>query len=437
MSKAADTQVDALVSRLYQRNLHTIKLSLDVVAELLRELGNPQDAFLSIHIAGTNGKGSTSAMLASILKAAGFRVGLYTSPHLRRFNERVQVDGEPIRDGDLLRAMEAVELAAARVRKAGGRDVTFFEFTTALAFWWFRQCGVQVAVLETGMGGRLDATNVVTPIVSVITSIGLDHQAYLGDTLEEIAGEKAGIIKLGRPVVCGQLPEAALNVVREAARARAARLTVASEVCAVTRNSQTLEGQRLTIETASETIGRVTCPLLGRYQLINIAVAIAALQEFAAETSLPISEEAIREGLRHVVWPARLQILSRDPLILLDGAHNVEAMTNLRRTVEELSEGRPVGVLASFLADKNAVGCLRVLAPIARRCWLVPCDGARAMSQSALASAARQAEMDAEVTTLKPALAAARAWAQEESGVVLIAGSFYLAGEVLAATAAD
>ncbi len=431
MSNAADTQVNSILARLYRRNLHTIKLSLDVVSVLLKELQNPQDSFLSIHIAGTNGKGSTSAMLASILRAAGFRVGLYTSPHLRRFNERIQVDGEPIPDRALLPVMEEVEAAARRACGEAGRDATFFEFTTALAFCWFRQCGVQIAVLETGLGGRLDATNVVTPVVSVITSIGLDHQAYLGDTIEEIAAEKAGIIKPGRPVVCGQLPEAAMAVMRKTARAQSATLTVAADVCAVTRHSQTIDGQRLTIETPDETIGRVNCPLLGRHQLTNIAVSVATIQAFVNETHLPVSSDAIREGLNRVTWPARLQILSRDPLVLLDGAHNVEAMTSLCRAVQELCEERPVGVLASFLADKNAVGCLRILAPLVKRCWLVPCDGSRAMTTDALAAAAQQAGVEAEIDTLEHALPAARSWASETDGLLLIAGSFYLAGAVL------
>lgn len=431
VSNSANTQLESQLARLYRRSLHTIKLGLDAVSALLRELDNPQDAFLAVHVAGTNGKGSVSALLASVLHAAGFKVGLYTSPHLRRFNERVQINGETIPDSDLASAMDAVEQAVTRAQNKGSRDVTFFEFTTALAFLWFRRRGVQVAVLETGMGGRLDATNVVTPVVSVITSIGLDHQAYLGDTVEKIAGEKAGIIKPGRPVICGNLPAKAQAVISEIARQRGARIAVAADVCTITRKAQSFDGQRLTIETGGETIGRVTCPLLGRHQLGNIAVAIAALQEFARETRLAIADDAIRNGLARVRWPARLQVLSRDPVVLLDGAHNVEAMSTLCRAMEELREDRPVGVVASFLADKDALGCLRLLAPLLDRCWLVRREGERAMSAAALVSAADQAGLKAELRNLPEALNEAQEWARAVNGLVVVTGSLHMAGEVL------
>lgn len=425
--------MDTRLARLYQRRLHTIKLGLDTVAALLRELDHPQDSFLSIHVAGTNGKGSTCALIASVLKSAGFRVGLYTSPHLLRFNERVRFNGEMISDEDLLATMEMVDVAAARIQRDGFRDATFFEFTTALAFAYFRQRGVQVAVLETGMGGRLDATNVVTPVVSVITSIGIDHQAYLGNTIEEIAGEKVGIIKEGRPVVCGPLPDAARAVVRETARARAARLIFAEEICTVTRKSQSLEGQRLTIEAGGETISRVTCSLLGRSQLGNIAAAVAALQAFSTETQLPLSGEAFREGIANARWPARAQLLSRDPEILLDGAHNIEATASLCRTIDELRGKRAVACIASYLDDKDAAGCLRLLAPRMEHCWLVLRAGERAMSKAALDAAARQAGVKADICSLSDALDKGREWARATGGILVITGSLYLAGEALKA----
>ncbi|MCZ7590990.1 MAG: bifunctional folylpolyglutamate synthase/dihydrofolate synthase [Kiritimatiellae bacterium] len=425
--------MDNRLARLYQRRLHTIKLGLDSVAALLRELDHPQDSFLSIHVAGTNGKGSTCALIASILKSAGFRVGLYTSPHLIRFNERVRFNGEMISDEDLLATMEVVETAAARTQRDGFRDVTFFEFTTALAFEYFRQRGVQVAVIETGMGGRLDATNVVTPVVSVITSIGIDHQAYLGNTIEQIAAEKAGIIKEGRPVVCGTLPDAARTVVRETAHSRSARLIFAVEVCTVTRKSQSLDGQRLTVEAGGETISRVTCPLLGRSALSNIASAVAALQVFSAETQLPISEEAFREGIANARWPARVHVLSHDPDILLDGAHNIEATASLCRAIDELRGKRAVACIASYLDDKDAAGCLRLLASRMEHFWLVLRRGERAMTEDALTAAARQAGVKADIRCLSAALDEGRTWAHETGGLLVITGSLYLAGETLRA----
>lgn len=431
MSNHADHSLDALLARLYHRHLHTIKLGLDAVTAVLSELDNPQDAFLSIHVAGTNGKGSTSAMIASVLQAAGFRVGLYTSPHLRRFNERVQVNGQMIPDDRLLEAMERVEDAAKRAQQRGFRDVTFFEFTTALAFAWFRQSGVHVAVVETGMGGKLDATNVVMPIVSVITSIGLDHQSHLGDSIEKIATEKAGIIKPNRPVVCGELSKEAADIMRKSARENSARIAFAADVCTVTRTSQTFDGQRLTIESGDETIGRVVCPLLGRHQLGNVAVAVTALQEFAAETNLAISSAAVRDGLSAVRWPARIQLISSDPVVLLDGAHNIEATAVLCRTLDELREKRPVGLIVSYSADKDAIGCLRLLAPRIDRCWTVHRETERAMDDSALAAAVGQAGLDATSAPLGEAMKQGYVWAREKKALLLITGSLYLAGEVL------
>lgn len=420
-----------MLARLYRRRLHTIKLGLDAVTAVLSELDNPQDAFLSIHVAGTNGKGSTSAMIASVLQAAGFRVGLYTSPHLRRFNERVQVNGQMIPDDHLLEMMERVEDAAKRAQQRGFRDVTFFEFTTALAFAWFRQSGVHVAVVETGMGGKLDATNVITPIVSIITSIGLDHQSYLGDSIEKIAAEKAGIIKPNRPVVCGALSEEAAGIMRKSAREKAARILFAADVCTVTRTSQAFDGQRLTIESGDETISRVVCPLLGRHQLGNVAVAVTALQEFAVETNLPISSAALRDGLSAVRWPARIQLISSDPVVLLDGAHNIEATTVLCRTLDELRGKRPVGLIVSYSADKDAIGCLRLLAPRIDRCWTVHRETERAMDDITLAAAVGQVGLNATSAPLGEVMNQAYAWAREKEALLLITGSLYLAGEVL------
>ena len=416
---------------MYARNLHTIKLGLETERSLLAAVGNPQDAFLAIHVAGTNGKGSVCALLAAILRAAGLRTGLYTSPHLCRFHERLRVDGAPISDEELSAGIAVVEDGVRRAMQAGERDATFFEFTTALAFHWFREKRVQVAVLETGMGGRLDATNVVTPVVSVITSIGLDHQAYLGDTVEKIAAEKAGIIKRGRPLVCGEFIASVREVIETVARAANAPVHQAAEYCRVARVGQTLAGQRLRVDTAEESLSRITCPLLGRHQLANAGIAVTTAQLFARETGLPIPAAAIRAGLTDVEWPARLQVLSRQPAIILDGAHNPDAMAVLRKAIDELREDRPLALLASFLGDKDAVRCLRLWDGVLERCWLVPLRNERAMGEAELRRAAGQAHLRADIAALPDALAAATEWAAERNGLVVIAGSLYLAGEVL------
>lgn len=424
--------LDAALASLYRRNLHTIRLGLDVEQALCETLGRPQDAFLSIHVAGTNGKGSVCAMLASVLRAAGFRTGLYTSPHLLRFNERIRVDGAAIQDGDLLRLMDRVEAAAGRVVAGGERDATFFEFTTALAFEHFRERVVQVAVLETGMGGRLDATNVVTPVVSVITSIGLDHQQHLGDTLEDIAFEKAGIIKPGRPVILGEIEQGPAAVIRRAASERGSPLAEASRMVTVKRTAQSWAGQRITIETEDEAIARVSLPLLGAHQLGNVAVAVAALVRFRDETGLPVGEEAIREGLASVAWPGRAHVVESDPPLLVDGAHNPQAARVLAATLDEVRERRPVGLIAGFLADKDAAGCLRELARATKRVWIVPIHSDRALPVAQVAAAARAAGLDPiPCEDLRRALAEARVWARDHGGIVCVAGSLYLAGEAL------
>lgn len=269
----------AALSSLYRRNMHAVKLGLQATEALLEELGNPQESFAALHIAGTNGKGSVCAMLDSTLRAAGYRTGLYTSPHLIRFNERIRVNGREISDDEIRELLETVDAAAARVVASGkSRDATFFEFTTAMAFLYFQRMKIQVAVLETGMGGRLDATNVVTPALSIITTIGLDHMAYLGNTIEKIAAEKAGIIKPGRPVVCGPLKPEALQVIRETAQSRGAPLTVAAEAVNVWRKQETFAGQRVKVESQDHHYGPLTLPLLGTHQLANCAVAVAALE---------------------------------------------------------------------------------------------------------------------------------------------------------------
>lgn len=417
---------------LFRRNLHAVKLGLDETRALLEGLGNPQDAFLSIHVAGTNGKGSVSAMMASVLQAAGYRTGLYTSPHLLRFHERVRVNGVAISDAELARQIELVEDALGRRREEGMRDATFFEFTTALAFSHFRDQRVQVAVVEVGMGGRLDATNVILPMVSVITPVGLDHQQYLGPNVEAIAGEKAGIIKKGRPVVLAEMDPVAESVLRRAARGMGSPCIPVADSVQVRRKRQTLAGQRVVVETPDEALGPLVLPLLGGHQLANTATAVTALLAFREACALPLPAEAIVKGLSTVQWPARLQVVEQDPPVLVDGAHNPPAAAVLARALHELAPPQPVALVASFLADKDAAGFLRELAGPVKHLWVVELTGERAMPMAAIQAAARAVHMEAErMPDFPAALAAARTWAKEHHGLVCVAGSLYLAGEAL------
>ncbi len=432
MTSSGSSGLDKALQHLYRRNQHAVKLGLEETRALMEGLGQPHEAYLTLHVAGTNGKGSVCAMLAAMLQAAGFRTGLYTSPHLVQFHERVRVNGVAISDAELARQLDVVEDALARRRQDGMRDATFFEFTTALAFSHFRDQKVQVAVIETGMGGRLDATNVVTPMVSVITPIGLDHKQYLGDTVEAIAGEKAGIIKPGRPVVCAAMDPEAEAVVRRVARERKSPFIPVADSVQVRRTRQTLAGQRIVVETPDEALGPLVFPLLGSHQLANVATAVTALLAFGEASQLPLPGKALVQGLTGVAWPGRLQVVEQHPTVLVDGAHNPPAAAVLARSLRELAPKQPVGLVTSFLSDKDAVGFLRELSGLAKKLWILPLHGERAMPLADIQTAARAAHLEAlPMPDLAAALVEAKAWAVQQSGMVCVTGSLYLAGEAL------
>ncbi len=422
---------DAL-AKLYRRNLHTIKLGLEPTRALLAELGNPQEKFLCVHIAGTNGKGSVSALIESILRAEGLRTGLYTSPHLVKFNERIRINGEAINDEKLAALLDQVETAAASSLEHGSeRDVTFFEFTTALAFEHFRQSRVQVAVIETGMGGRLDATNVLTPLVSVITSIGFDHQQFLGDTIEKIATEKAGIIKEHRPLVVGELPEEALAVIAKISKHHYAPLIRASEAVTVRRQSQDWKGQKVNVETTENSLGTVLLSLLGDHQLGNLSVAVAATLALGREMNIPFDNDAFRDGIPSTQWPGRCQVLSESPPVILDGAHNPEAADVLARTLRQLGKKTPWAGVVGFLSDKDVAGIMRPFSGLLKELWIVQPRSDRGMPAHTAMEHLHGLSFHPRAATSDDAIAAAKAWAQKNNGAVAIFGSLYLVGEVL------
>ena len=421
------------MERLYALRTHGIKPGLETTLALLARLGNPHETLAAIHVAGTNGKGSVSAMLEAVLRKTGLRIGLYTSPHLLRFNERIRVDGAEITDAELAALFEEMEPHAAAVA-ATGHEATFFEFTTALAFEHFRRRQVRVAVIETGLGGRLDSTNVITPMVSVITRIGLEHTAYLGTTIEAIAGEKAGIIKAGRPVVCGATPPEALEVIQGVAAARKSPCISAADAVSVRRVSQTLDGQKVAITGSDAEYGTVMLSLLGKHQLENCATAVAALEALASCTPLALPPELIRAGLGEAVWPGRLQVLSREPPVLLDGAHNPDGARTLAVALKELFGKRKTALIWGMCDDKDALGFAKALGPVVRRCWTVPIDTERSTPPERLARMAETEGWQTSTGSLADAIDQARRWAVAEDGAVCIAGSLFLAGEVLAGT---
>ena len=432
MSKSASI-LDAKLTYLYSRTGgSTVKLGLDTTLALLRALEDDPLKLPCVHVAGTNGKGSVSAMIESVLRELGLRTALYTSPHLIRFNERIRVAGAPIPDKDLIRLLDDVERAdQLQSAREGGRIGTFFELTTAVALKWFLKQQVQMAVLETGMGGRLDSTNVALPLLAVLTEIGMEHTAFLGDTLEKVAAEKAGIIKPGRPVVTGKQRPAVMKVIEAKAREAGAPLLRADERVSVRRLSQDLEGQVLSFETAEGAWAPVRLPLLGDFQLANSSLAIAALEWMREALGLPLTPEVIRAGLEKTRWPGRCQVVSRDPVFLVDVAHNPDAAAALAAFLKKFRGDQPVALICGMLADKDAAGFFRLLRPVVDACVLVPLDSERNMPMERLLAAAKAAKLPAAEGLMPAAVKNAQKWAKKNNGIVVAAGSLYLASAVL------
>jgi len=420
------------LARLAERQRFGMKPGLDSIRSVLSALGNPERDSAALHIAGTNGKGSVAAMCESVLRCAGYPVGRYTSPHLISVNERFLVRGQPATDDALETAAREVEAAVRTVEKRENIELTYFECLTALAFVLFRNEGVKLAVIETGLGGRLDATNVVMPVVSVITRVGLDHCDWLGNSLGEIAREKAGIIKPGRPVVCGAMPGEARAVIQDCAAQRGALFMDAESLVSVTVSRRTLDGQTLHIATPEMDLPPLRLPLAGAFQAENAATAVAAL-EAVARCGLPVSETAVVEGLASVCWPGRFQLAVAAPPVIVDGAHNPDGARALVQSLKSCRVRNNVGLVAGFCGDKDAASFLRVLAPVVKRAWAVAVPNPRSLSADETAGLMREAGMRDVATSgaLGAALTQAQAWATEGGGSVVICGSLFLAGAAL------
>ncbi len=424
--------VCGFLEALAARQRFGVRQGLEVMEALMARMGRPESGLAAIHIAGTNGKGSVAAMIDSVLRTAGMPCGRYTSPHLQRFNERIFISGEPVSDACLNAAVAAVESAARGVVAAGADEPTFFECATAAAFEVYRRTGVRLVALETGLGGRLDATNVVTPLVSVITRIGLEHTQWLGDTLEKIAGEKAGIIKPGRPVVCGAMSDEARGVVLRRAAELGCRVVDAGEAVTVSAVRARPEGLEARVSTGARDLGRVSLPLGGLFQAENLATAVAALEATEEALGLRLPDEAFREGLSRVCWPGRFQLVSREPPIIVDGAHNPDCATALRLALRKSGLPGPMGLVAGFCDDKDAGAFLKILASSFVRAWAVTIPSPRAVGRDGVCALMRANGLPAETAEdLGVALAEARTWAQAAGGTVVICGSLFLAGEAL------
>ena len=344
-----------IVKELYSYLRFGSKLNLENIRELLSRVGDPHLEFEAIHVTGTKGKGSTSAMIYSILRRAGFRVGLYTSPHLRQFNERIIVDGAGIPYSRLEKHYyELLPHIRAMAAESLSRQPTFFEITTAIAFMEFADRGVDYAVVEVGLGGRLDATNVVRPTMTVITMIGSDHADRLGGTIESIAWEKAGIVKPGIPVVTGA--DKGLSIIEAVARRRGSPLIKVGERIRILDLKTSLDGTRFTARGRREY--RVRIPLIGRHQALNASIAIVVAEEMGLE-------EYAERGLREVWWPGRFEVVRRRPIVVVDAAHNTDSAITLTRTMMDVGVS-PACFIFGIMRDKDVDGFLRTISPHAR-----------------------------------------------------------------------
>jgi len=429
---------------LFRRSNFGMKLGLERMRDALSLLGAPHLACPALHVAGSNGKGSTCAFTEAALRAAGLRTGLYTSPHLFHFCERIRVSGEPVAEE---RAASLLAEIARRVPWALRDDgLTFFELTTLMAFLAFAQDRVQVAVVEVGLGGRLDATNVVEPLACAIAPIALEHTRWLGPTLSHVAAEKAGILKKGAPAVSAGQPRAAADVLQ----ARADELGIplwrpgrdyryeSSDVRPFCYAGP--DGARVSLRAGEGVVGDSAASaapgglsLAGHHQRANAALACALLQA-AASRGVPVEPEHVREGLRTARWPARLEVVARAPLVLLDGAHNPHAARAVAQALPAIVGRRPVQLVFAAMNDKDHAAMLRELLPLAAGAHFCSVESPRAAAPEELASAARRLgyERCAVYPTVREALEGARGAAGMD-GCVLCCGSLYLAAEVEAA----
>jgi len=410
------------VAYLYRLQTHGIKLGLETMTALTARLGMPQNKYRTLHIAGTNGKGSTAAMAASMLQAAGYRVGLYTSPHLVDFRERIRVNGEMVAESQVAQLTEQLQ-----TRCQPDLAPTFFEYTTAMAFQHFADSEVDVAVLEVGLGGRFDATNVVTPMACAITTIALDHQAYLGNTRSAIAFEKAGIIKSGVPVVLGRLDDDAWRTIEQVARERQAPVFRIGEHF----HTEGEEPQQFSYRGLGMHYDGLTCALAGRHQLDNAACALALLAA-AAPQGIVITPEAVRTGLHAVKWAGRLEVADRRPTILLDGAHNPAAATALAdflTRADRSHPSRPMILVLGMMRDKDHRGFVEPLRSLVDEVVLTQADLPRSATAQELQSSLGDLLSHPHVVpSLSDAMALARQLATSD-GLVCVTGSLMLVGE--------
>lgn len=427
----SDISYELCLEKIYKLGRFGIKLELDTILNILSQLNTPHNNYKMVHVAGTNGKGSTATCIASILNAAGFKTGIYTSPHLVRFNERICVNGQQISDADVVSAYQAVNAADHRSRP-GSRQATFFEIVTAMAFYYFAKEAVEWAVIETGMGGRFDATNIITPKVSVITNLSIEHTDYLGHTIRDLAREKGGIIKPGVPAVTAVSQPSGIGKLTQVAKDRASALYRFKNDFSIrkTPGRPTYNYQGI-----YQNFKGLTKPLPGEHQRENLALALAASelifeQNKGTDPRYELTLEQIHKGLAQVTWPGRLEKIMDHPLVILDGAHNFKASVLLGKYLNQTLGDKKLTFVIGILDDKPYEAMLAQLLPRAHRVIVTKAKINRSTEPAVLTAAVRKI-FNGEVQVIedvKEAVSYAISTSCKDDAIC-IAGSLYVAGE--------
>lgn len=415
-------EYDACIDILFSLGRFGIKPGLEIMEHILDKLGNPEKKFKSIHIAGTNGKGSTASTLASIISASEIKAGLFTSPHLIKFNERIKIDGVQISDNEVVETYERVKEA-----DTGNRPATFFEYATAMAFLLFAEKNVEIAVIEAGMGGRLDSTNVITPCACVITNISMDHEAFLGDSIRAIAKDKSGIIKQGIPVITGVRNTDALKIIEhECAEKGAILLRKGYEFDLIKGKNEVL----LYKEKEKEIIADIEVGLKGDHQLENTSLAIATSRMIRDNR---ITAQTLRKGIRNTIWPGRLETVHHNPEIILDGAHNPEAAERLACHIKKYYPDKTVCLIIGMMKDKDMSGTLSHLSSVSSKIITTESKSPRAAKAKELAALfSIEFHFDAVPISDLPQAIEFAMGAAEKDELICITGSLYIVGEAKA-----
>ncbi len=422
------------------------KLGLERTDKILEFLGNPHKKIRCIHIAGTNGKGSTTAMVANILVEAGYKTGLYTSPFIEEFEERIQISNKNISKEDLSSIITEVSKAVEKVVELGYSNPTEFEIITCAGFLYFYKNNVDYAIIEVGIGGRLDSTNVITPILSVITSISLDHTLILGDTIDKIAYEKAGIIKEGIPVIMFPQQKQSEEVIETTCREKNCKLIKVPQSSSIYLGKENLQQVAITSIEGSmnvsnnvitqkvrvETLNNnyiIDLALLGKYQLLNASVAVHAIEELIGQGA-KISKDNILMGLTNVKWPARMEVMNEKPLVVIDGAHNIDGIEKLTESIDMYFNYNKIILILGILADKEVEEMIKIIVPKVSRVITVTPHSERAELSEELKTQVEKYTNDCEaIENYKEAYEKALSYCQEED-LLLVSGSLYMVGDM-------